>query len=398
MKVENRFLSKFNAFLWRRTASTFTTWRTACRPFAARPFSGMLVGWATGALVLGCTSVVLCRPLDTPYYLIPYYLRDVRSRFLHYASTQKRKGGPKYMTADDFVLALLGSPDTELKNPTAAEELKQVFKSMDANGDGYLSFSEFRFLMALLTSNPDDMELLFKIVDDDHNKAISLEQFADVLRGLTDDHAVASSMFNHYSKENGILRTFFGTETEKKQCSYDELSSFIHNLRVQIWTAEFRQYDEDRKDYITVEQFSELIGSQMLGSHLPFFVLNNIRKLQGHNGKITRNMWISFHEILLRGDRLAEALELYSASGLPIDRPAFQRAVCTSGLPELPAKTLNVLFSIFDKDGDGNIEIDEFLSIMQQKMNYHYRGTSRTRVNLPTRFVQCTQEAWNSME
>ncbi|EPY24894.1 Ca2+ binding protein, contains EF-hand motif (ISS) [Strigomonas culicis] len=340
--------------------------------------------WATA-------SVALCRPLDTPAYLIPYYLRDVRSRFEHYASVQKRKGGPKYMTVDDFVRALLGSPDPQLKSSSAADGLREIFVKMDTNEDSFISFPEFRFLMALLTSKSSDVKLLFNIVDTDHTGAISLEQFADVLRGCTDDKALVRSITKDTRRKSGVLHNLFGTRERPRCCTFQEVDELIHSIRMEVWKAEFRQYDEDRNDRITAEQFSELIASQVLGSHLPYFLVNNIRKLRGDTNTISLDMWIGFHEVLLHAEELGEAIELYAASGLPVTRQGFQRAVRVTGIPPLPDDTINVLFSVFDKNNDGTMEMEEFLSIMKKKMSYHYQAKPRERVSLPTRFAQCTK-------
>lgn len=369
----------------------------------ARTWLGFLAGLTAGAVTVtvGAGSAVLCRPFDTPPYLIPYYLRDTRARFQHYASVKKRKGGPSYMNAEDFVLALLASPDSTLADPTIAEDLRELFNTIDANGDGFISFPEFRFLISLLTSRPADIALLFRVVDEDGDGAITLGQFSDVLRGLTKDEAAARSLLKR--TRNGIVLTLFGTEKAPKRCTFDELAAIVEAVRVEVWRAEFRLYDSDRTDFIAAEQFSELLANQVLGAHLPYYIVENIRKLarnsssnsgstRGRAGDVSLDDWISFHQMMQKGDVLAEAVELYCASGQAMTRDAFNRTLRATHI-DLPTVTVDIVFAVFDKDGDGTIAIDEFMYIMEKKISLNYQTTPRERKSLPTRLRECSGAA-----
>lgn len=351
-----------------------------------------LAGWCVGVAlcVSAGTTVVLCRPYETPTYLIPYYLRDVRSRFLHYASVRKRKGGPMYMTAEDFVLALLASPEKVLPNPDIVQDLQRLFESMDANGDGYISFPEFRFLMSLLTSDPREVETLFYIVGTDKSGTLSLEEFANVLRGATKDEAVVRSFLKPSTRRNGIVKALFGDETAPRRCSFRELEAVIHSVRTEVWKAEFRQYDVEKHNRITAEEFAALIARQVLGSHLPYYLVGNIRRLHGSGDVVTLDMWLGLNEAMLNAEQLTANVEMFSSSGMSVTKRDFRRLMSMAGVPALPQATIDLIFAVFDKNGDGSMEIDEFLSIMRKKVNYHYTAPPHERKSLPRRFLECS--------
>lgn len=359
------------------------------------------LGWAAGlTLATGClaaATVVWCRPYDTPPYLIPYYLRDVRSRFLHYASVRKRSGGPQYMTVEDFVLALIASPQKELPHPSIVADLQHLFQTMDANGDGFISFPEFRFLMSLLISRPRDIEVLFQMADTDQNGRVSLDQFATVLRGITKDEAAVRSLLKPSTRRNGIIVALFGTEEEPRLCSFAELEARVHEIRTEVWKAEFRQYDVERHDCITAEEFAELIANQVLGAHLPSYLLGNIRKMHGSGDVVTMDMWVGLNEMMLHSEEVSSTVEMYLSSGLPLTRHCFGRLITAAGLSSLPAATIDLIFSVFDKNGDGTMEMDEFLFIMQKKVTYHYSVPPRERKSLPSRFFECSRAALSDM-
>ncbi|GET86006.1 hypothetical protein, conserved [Leishmania tarentolae] len=351
----------------------------------------LLAGWCVGVAlcVSAGVSVALCRSYDTPTYLIPYYLRDVRSRFLHYASVRKHKGGPMYMTAEDFVLALLASPEKALPNPNIVQDLQRLFESMDANGDGYISFPEFRFLMSLLTSDLREVEALFRIVGTDESGTLSLEEFANVLRGATKDEAVVRSFLKPSTRRNGVVRALFGDDAAPRRCSFSELEAVIHRMRVEIWKAEFHQYDVEKHNRITAEAFAALIARQVLGSHLPYYLVDNIRRLHGSGDVVTLDMWLGLNEVMLYAEQLAVNVELFMGSGLSVTQRDFCRLLSMAGVPALPPATTDIIMAVFDKNGDGSVEMDEFLSIMRKKVKYHYSAPPRERTSLPRRFLKC---------
>lgn len=360
----------------------------------------VLVGCCVGAALCaaaGATTAVLCRPYDTPPYLIPYYLRDVHSRFQHYASVRKRKGGPVYMTAEDFVLALLASPERVLRNPDTVKELHRLFEAMDANGDCYISFPEFRFLMSLLTSDPREVAALFHIVDMDESGTLSLEEFANVLRGATKDEAVVRSLLKPSTRRNGVVRALFGDEDAPRRCSFEELEAVILSIRTEVWKAEFRQFDTEERDCITADAFAALIARQVLGSHLPYYLVGNIRRLHGSDSMVTLDMWLGFNEVMLRADELAANVEMFSSSGMSVTKRDFRRLMAMAGAPALPQATIDVVFAVFDKNGDGSMEMDEFLFVMRKKIRYHFSVPVHQRKSLPRRFLDCSSAALDEL-
>lgn len=358
--------------------------------FAAARFAlAFSAAWIAAATLR--SGVAFCRHFDTPDYLIPYYLRDTATRFRHYATFRRRKGGPKYMTVEDFVRALLASRGNEPLEPSALEGITQIFRELDADGNMYLSLTEFSFLMVLLTAKMDDIRALFSMLDRDRVGSLSLDEFAAVLRGLGCSASEAKAFTRE--QKNGIVKRLFGDDGQRR-CSYNEIAETINALNEEVWKTEFRQVDTERCGRITAEQFGRLIANQVIGSHVPFHMVDNIRKLRGSGNTITLDLWIGFHRVMQHADAITEAVELFGSSGLPLLKRDFNRAVKAAGLLPFPEVELDIIMALFDRNGDGVLEFDELVSVMRQKLNYHYssRVDPREKKSLPVRFVECVGE------
>ncbi|RNF26187.1 Ca2+ binding protein, contains EF-hand motif (ISS) [Trypanosoma conorhini] len=366
-------------------------WRR-CGLAATRSILTFSAAWFAAAAA--AASVALCHPLDTPDYLVPYYLRDTATRFKHYASHRKREGGAKYMTVEDFVRALLASSDNDPPDPAVVQSLAKLFTELDADGNAYLSLSEFSFLMVLLTAKTEDIQVLFSVLDEDRVGSLSLDEFAGVLRGLGCGGKEAQLLTR--GRRNSIVRRLFG-EDGHRRCSFKEVAATLDAINVEVWTAEFRQFDTDHNDRITAEQFGKLIASHMIGSHPPFHIVDNIRKLRGSGETITLELWIGFHRIMQHADRIAEAVELFASSGLPLRKSDFNRAVKAAGLTPFADVELDLVMALFDRNADGVLEFEEFMSVMRQKLGYHHghRSDPREKKHLPARFLECAGEVFS---
>lgn len=61
------------------------------------------------------------------------------------------------------------------------QDLKELFKVFDQNGDGRISRSEFALLLSRIDADADDLEtdLAFSIIDSDGSGTASFEEFAE---------------------------------------------------------------------------------------------------------------------------------------------------------------------------------------------------------------------------
>lgn len=398
----------------------------------------MAAAFAVGAVTCAASTatVVLAKSPDTPEYLLPYYLRSTRARFNHYATL--RENGRRYMTPQDFVAAMLALKDPAAACPAAADELAQLFAETDANNDGKLSFREFGFLSVLLITPMDDFRLAFRMFDEEGKGALTPAQFRAMVLAFGDDtmkpkmksgivrkmHAITEERRrNPTSKDKPRISRRKGAKKAADKVAANEplpdtalidFASFqdvVGEFSRAITVAEFRLADTDKTGYISRQAFGELLTSSILGRHVPFFLVENLRhiddrastaaddKAEGgpNDGKLSLDTWLLFSDMMRKSDAVNEALQMYTANGLPVLKPDFARAVAVAGLERpMTDAEVNFVFDLFDRDRDGTLEYDEFASVMKDKGTFHVLPQEKERRSLFSMVPTCAGEAFEA--
>eukprot|EP01060_Flectonema_neradi_P031106 TRINITY_DN4635_c3_g1_i1.p1 TRINITY_DN4635_c3_g1~~TRINITY_DN4635_c3_g1_i1.p1 ORF type:complete len:370 (+),score=51.41 TRINITY_DN4635_c3_g1_i1:52-1161(+) len=358
---------------------------------------GVGMGVASGYVF---QQAVWAKPKDVPDYLMPYYLTTLRRRFNHY-STAVGGDGKRSMTSEDFVRALLCArmPNAEIP-ASVSRDLDGLFRLVDANCDGLLSFTEFSLFMLFLTNSKKTFEVAFQMFDTNESGTVDVEEFKEICSCISIDPTVKLDF------RGGITQTFFGADYSR-QLSMDEFWNFVESLRREVWRAEFRQYDPNDTGFIKPEFFAKLVTDSMLGSHVPFYIVDNIRRLKNKKGGVLSkgvsfHTWESFNKLMLEAPAVGRALQAYTRAGLPVGKDDFKRAIDIAIQDRTSAdhkQEVDLIFSVFDRDGDGHLEFDEFLAVARSKFSFNSMHDKK-KADVPPAaalFSQCVNKAWQEV-
>jgi hypothetical protein len=76
--------------------------------------------------------------------------------------------------------------------------------------------------------------------------------------------------------------------------------------------------------------------------------------------------YLSFYQVLYSINDIDTALTFYHMAGAPIERDTMRHVAKTVANVDLSAHLIDVVFVLFDENGDGKLSNKEFVSVMKQ--------------------------------
>ncbi|CAI2354767.1 unnamed protein product [Caenorhabditis sp. 36 PRJEB53466] len=355
-------------------------------------------------------------------------------RFLQFASVEY--DDVIYMSPMDFIDSLtLDAPRERVyrrvlkekdmqrilsKTPPFRNGSKNFFRHMDQHG--IISYSEYIFLLTLLTKSKAAFRIAFLMFDEDDNGNIDRDEFM-LIRSLTsslrsttrvqpskgsededgqDSCQLDASDYHFVVTRIGADRLFTGadsyavlfTKSEdevRKQdttlllhlfglrgnakLSFDEFQQFYENLQEELMEIEFYEFARG-KSTISPVDFARLIlrySIVNLDDYHKYLQRVQERSADDEEG-ITLRQWATFSRFLNNLAEFQSAVRLYVNSNVPVSEPEFARAVgCTIG-KELDPVVVSMIFRIFDENNDGTLSYPEFLAVMSDRLHRGLRG------------------------
>merc|ERR1719158_2661813 len=77
--------------------------------------------------------------------------------------------------------------------------------------------------------------------------------------------------------------------------------------------------------------------------------------------------YLNFYQVLYSINDIDTALTFYHIAGAPIERDTMKHVARTVAHVDLSDHLVDVVFTLFDTDGDGKLSNKEFVSVMKQR-------------------------------
>lgn len=300
-------------------------------------------------------------------------LRAVYPVFPAYGSPSMRMG------------ALPGEPRTS-SHGTPPPLALAFFKQWSPETEGELTYGDYILFSTLLTIPLADVEAAFRMFDEDMNGSLDKAEFTSMMRtlrtltrqgsstGPARTGGLAASASTESLDDAAASAAFFG-KNHNKVLTLAKFHNFMHSLAAAVTALEFAHYDGDGDGRLTPADFGLSLVAGVPVHMLPEF-LNRVSKLEkaAHSAKapvphITLAEFQAFKALLPQLNKLRSAVTAFDAHRGELSRPSLERAlkrVC--GLVLAPT-VLDVLFSLFDADGDGRLSVSEFFDVMSATEN-----------------------------
>ncbi|XP_053419034.1 calcium uptake protein 2, mitochondrial isoform X2 [Nycticebus coucang] len=330
----------------------------------AAPSPGPLAAAVTGAAVAGAAAAwhhsrvnvaaregsltVLAKKNADPGIVDKSSLR--KQRFMQFSSLEYE--GEYYMTPRDFLFSVM------------FEQVERL-----------ISYTEYLFLLTILTKPHSGFHVAFKMLDADGNEMIEKKEFYKLQKIISkqDDLMTVKTNETEYQptvKEPEIKTTlqmrFFGKKGERK-LHYKEFRRFMENLQTEIQEMEFLQFSKGL-NFMRKEDFAEWLLFFTNTDNKDIY-WKNVREKLSAGENISLDEFKSFCHFTTHLEDFAIAMQMFSLAHRPVRLAEFKRAVKVATGQELSNNILDTVFKIFDLDGDECLSHEEFLGVLKNRMH-----------------------------
>ncbi|GAB9467349.1 hypothetical protein Gpo141_00004699 [Globisporangium polare] len=254
---------------------------------------------------------------------------------------------------------------------------KSFFDLVDADGDGLISYAEYMFFNTLLAIPERQFELAFKMFDSDGNGRLDHREFKHII-DLMRLRTPAGRQDRSLKEEDApVFKHLFG-ELATETLSYEDFLAFRRNLKQEIMRIQISfspLYDLDGNNDLSPREFGMFLVSHVNQKEIGKWV-ERVEVLRDMKGHITEQEFINFTVLLEHLEELEVAIELIMQDH-GLNKEQFQRATKAAlrnrkNEELVTPLQIDILFALFDLDGDGHLSPKEFIQVMEKRKDGGY--------------------------
>ncbi|KAM6361151.1 calcium uptake protein 3, mitochondrial isoform 1-T1 [Alca torda] len=373
------------------------------------------------------------------------YATPREQRFRRFASLEFE--GQLYMTPYDFIQAVTSDEPKRTKKwrSLSKQELNQILMETppvwkgssklfrNLNEKGVISYTEYLFLLCILTKPHAGFRIAFNMFDTDGNEMVDKKEFLvlqEIFRkknekrerkGDEEKRAMLRlQLYGYHTSTNSVVKTegedlvprsywdtlrrstsqalfsdlaeraddissslsdttllvhFFGKKG-KAELNFEDFYRFMDNLQTEVLEIEFLSYSNGMNT-ISEEDFAHILLRYTNVENTSSY-LENLRCTIPEEKGITFDEFRSFFQFLNNLEDFTIAMQMYNFASRSIGQDEFKRAVYVATGVKLSPHLVNTVFKIFDVDRDDQLSYKEFIGIMKDRLNRGFRETPKS--------------------
>ncbi|XP_030078661.1 calcium uptake protein 3, mitochondrial isoform X3 [Drosophila hydei] len=362
-------------------------------------------------------------------------------RFIKFASVEYEN--QLYMTPQDFLESVVEQePRPRLKRRALSTDEVEKYKDQtpavkkgsshlfrNLRDKGIVSYTEYLFLLSVLTKPKSGFRIAFNMFDTDGNQRVDKSEFlviisilAGAIKSIQDVEPKTKELMERIF--SGAWKEKHGDQTldeydsdsdsnEKKETSlerdyvddneglqrrhmvattlqlhlfgkrgtgvinYDHFYRFMDNLQTEVLELEFNEFSKGQT-FITELDFAKILlrYTYLATDEYDVFLERLLQRVKDEKG-ISFNDFRDFCHFLNNLDDFTIAMRMYTLADRSISKDEFARAakICTGY--SLSEHLIDTVFAIFDADGDGLLHYKEFIAIMKDRLHRGFRVSGR---------------------
>nr|XP_056711055.1 calcium uptake protein 3, mitochondrial [Euleptes europaea] len=389
------------------------------------------------------------------------YATSREQRFRVFASLEFE--GQMFMTPHDFIQSVTNDEPKQTKQlrSLSKQEMNQIlvetppvwkgssklFRNLQEKG--VISYTEYLFLLSILTKPHAGFRIAFNMFDTDGNEMVDKKEFLvlqEIFRkknekkerkGDEEKRAMLHlQLYGYHTSTNAVLKTegedlvprsywdtlrrstsqalfsdlaeradditsllsdttllvhFFGKKG-KAELNFEDFYRFMDNLQTELLEIEFLSYSNGMTT-ISEEDFAHILLRYTNVENTSSY-LENVRCSMPEEQGITFDEFRSFYQFLNNLEDFAIAMQMYNFANRSIGQDEFKRAVYVATGLKLSAHLVNTVFKIFDVDKDDQLSYKEFIGVMKDRLQRGFRGYKS--IQKYTTFKSCVKKELNS--
>jgi Ca2+-binding EF-hand superfamily protein len=342
---------------------------------------------------------------------------------------------PENLGLDQYKKIELTSKDKDFKkllSETLLEEKKKLEYGLRQDSIfyklstyGLITFSDFLFLLTVLSVSHRHFEIAFRMFDLNGDGNVDYEEFEKVQNAILQQTSIGQKLGNalksssSYRGVSSALAKYFFGEDLKQKLTIEKFLDFQAKLQKEMLTLEFdRKNPDPETGRISEEAFATLlIAYAGFPEKKKARMLKRVKKVyrkpkEGKNGKngkkgeeveakprpspedegISLMDYLQFFHFLQNIADVDIALTFFNMAGAGIDKATLKHAAKTVANVELRDQLVDVIFTLFDEDLDGHLSNREFISVMKERLR---RGLAK---NKDTGFMKLVTAFYNAVK
>ncbi|XP_068157933.1 calcium uptake protein 3, mitochondrial isoform X6 [Drosophila tropicalis] len=327
-------------------------------------------------------------------------------RFIKFASVEY--DDQLYMTPQDFLDSVVEQePRPRLKRRQLSTEELEKYKDQtpalkkgstrlfrNLRDKGIVSYTEYLFLLSILTKPKSGFRIAFNMFDTDGNQRVDKDEFLVIIsilagafkhmqnvdpqtkrissryvddgEGLQRRHVVPTTLQLHFfgKRGTGVI-------------NYDNFYNFMDNLQTEVLELEFHEFSKGNH-IISELDFAKILlrYTYLATDEYDIFLDRLLERVKEEKG-IKFNEFRDFCHFLNNLDDFTIAMRMYTLADRAISKEEFSRAVKICTGYSLSLHLIDTVFAIFDEDGDGLLSYKEFIAIMKDRLHRGFKVSGR---------------------
>ncbi|XP_073343141.1 calcium uptake protein 3, mitochondrial isoform X2 [Pagrus major] len=329
------------------------------------------------------------------------YMSSYENRFRLFSSVEC--DGQLYMTPLNFIESItLNEPKSRrtrkslttkdldkmlADTPPVWKGSSNLFRNLRERG--VISYTEYLFLLCILTKPHAGFRIAFNMFDADGNEMVDKREFLvleEIFRKKKDRKEVAEDvqrfdqqslqLYGHHKSqphtqvvektETTLLVHFFGKKG-KAELKFEDFYKFMDNLQTELLEIEFLSYSKGLPT-ISEEDFAQILLRYTNVDDVSGY-LENVRHSMPDEKGITFEEFRSFFQFLNNLEDFTIAMQMYNFANRSIGQEEFTRAVYVATGIKLTRHLVNTVFKIFDEDRDDKLSHKEFIGVMKDRLH-----------------------------